>query len=69
MLPPALVAHARLTEVAAFVGQGPRFQIWEPKAQQTFYAAALERSRRQGLALKVRRPERGKGDAGPDDAS
>jgi MraZ protein len=69
MLPPSLVAHARLTEVAAFVGQGPRFQIWEPKAQQTFYAAALERSRRQGLALKVRPPERGKGGAGPDDAS
>jgi MraZ protein len=69
MLPPALVSHAGIGEVAAFVGQGPRFQIWEPKAQQSFYAGALERSRRQGLALKVRPPQGNKSGSGPEGAS
>ncbi|HUC63613.1 MAG TPA: division/cell wall cluster transcriptional repressor MraZ [Alphaproteobacteria bacterium] len=60
VLPTALIEHTGIADEAAFVGQGLRFQIWEPKAQRAFYAAALERSRRDGLALKVRPPEGGK---------
>lgn len=61
LLPPALLAHAGIVETAAFVGQGPRFQIWEPNAQKAFYAEARERSHRQGATLKVRPPQGLKG--------
>lgn len=57
MLPPALLNHAGIADLAAFVGQGPRFQIWEPTAQKSFYAEARERSHRQGATLKVRPPQ------------
>jgi MraZ protein len=63
MLPPALLEHAGIGETAAFVGQGPRFQIWEPKARDAFAADARERARRQGMTLKVRPPEGPKGGA------
>jgi MraZ protein len=57
MLPQALLDHAGLTEMAAFVGQGPRFQIWEPKAREAFAKEARERARSQGMTVKVRPPQ------------
>lgn len=62
MLTRALLDHAGIGELAAFVGQGPRFQIWEPKAREAFAAEARERARHQGLTLRVRTP---RGDGGP----
>lgn len=32
MLPKALAEHAGITDQAAFVGLGPKFQIWQPDA-------------------------------------
>ncbi len=68
MLPQPLMAHAGITEIAAFVGQGPRFQIWEPRAREAFAAEARERVRRQNMTLRVKPPQSApaevKGDAG-----
>lgn len=61
MLPQALLDHAGIGELAAFVGQGPRFQIWEPKAREAFAAEARQRARREGMTLRLRPP---KGDGG-----
>ena len=57
VLPAPLVKHADLSEMAAFVGQGPRFQIWEPKAHEAYRAAARARVLRQNMTLKVRPPK------------
>jgi MraZ protein len=57
MLPPGLLEHAGIGELAAFVGQGPRFQIWEPQAREAFAAEARERARRQGMTLRVKPPQ------------
>ena len=56
MLPAALLSHAGIGDTVSFVGQGPRFQIWEPMARETFAGAARERARRENLTLKVRPP-------------
>lgn len=42
LLPADLLAHANITEQAAFVGRGKTFQIWEPKALEEHNAKALE---------------------------
>lgn len=42
LLPADLLAHAHITEQAAFVGRGKTFQIWEPKALEEHNAKALE---------------------------
>ncbi len=57
ILPDALIAHAGITEQVAFVGRGPRFQIWDPRQHQAYAAEARERARRQNLSLKVRPPQ------------
>ena len=44
VLPEALMSHAGITEQAAFVGQGDRFQIWEPAAAEAYKAASRERA-------------------------
>lgn len=42
LLPADLLAHAHITEQAAFVGRGKTFQIWEPRALEEHNAKALE---------------------------
>jgi MraZ protein len=64
MLAQALIDHSGITELAAFVGQGPRFQIWEPTAREAFAAEARERARRHGMTLKVRPPQGAAGEGG-----
>lgn len=51
MLPPALAEYAGVTDYAAFVGQGPTFQIWEPERFKQHQTELRERARRQGVAL------------------
>jgi MraZ protein len=51
LLPERFVAHAHLTDSAAFVGQGPTFQIWEPDRLAAEEAAAAERVLRQGIRM------------------
>jgi MraZ protein len=55
VLPEALVAHAGITENAAFVGNSGSFQIWEPErfARHQDERRALVRER--GLTLPARR--------------
>jgi len=47
ILPEKFVAHAHITETAAFVGLGSTFQIWEPERFAAHEAALLDRVRRQ----------------------
>jgi MraZ protein len=58
MLPDALASHAGLDGVAAFVGRGPFFEIWEPKALETYKAEARQRALEKGRTLRLRPDER-----------
>jgi len=49
MLPEILTQHAKIDEAAAFVGRGHTFEIWQPKALETYKAEARLR------ALETRR--------------
>ena len=51
VLPELLVAHAGVTDVVVFMGMGPTFQIWEPKAAERRRLEARERARERGLTL------------------
>lgn len=51
VVPEALLAHAGIQDVLAFVGVGGRFQIWEPAAAQRRLAQAREAARTRGLTL------------------
>lgn len=61
VLPEDLVAHAQLTDRAAFVGRGKTFQIWEPES----FAARQDEARRRALeqrpTLPLPQPGRGEG--------
>ncbi len=52
LLPEPLIAHAGLSDMAAFVGRGERFQIWEPEAFKARRAEARSRAREQRDALR-----------------
>ena len=51
VLPPALVGFAGLSEQAAFIGLGAKFQIWDPDMFERRKAEARERVKTQGLTL------------------
>lgn len=51
VLPEKLVAHARLTDTAAFVGRGPTFEIWHPAAFESYRDQARARTAEQGMTL------------------
>lgn len=63
VLPAALAEEAGITDRAAFVGRGARFQIWAPEKFETHQQAAMERLR----ARLARRGGDGSGggEAGP----
>lgn len=48
VLPEDLIAHAHLSETAAFYGMGPKFQIWEPERLR----AATEDMRKRALQAR-----------------
>jgi len=54
VLPEALTRHAQIADVAAFVGRGERFEIWQPAAFETYRAAARQRALQQGRTLPQR---------------
>ncbi len=54
VLPEGLIAHAGLSESAAFVGRGPSFQIWEPEAFRQREAEARARTRNLRAAAGAR---------------
>ncbi len=51
ILPPPLVEYADLSEQAAFVGMGRKFQVWAPQAFEARRAAARKAVKEQGLTL------------------
>ncbi len=51
ILPPALAAHATITDRAAFVGMGKTFQIWQPETLTERKEEIRARTRAQGLRL------------------
>ena len=53
IIPENLLAHAGITERAAFVGQGRRFQIWEPASFAKHEAQAVDRAKRDRATLKL----------------
>ncbi|MEE8276941.1 MAG: division/cell wall cluster transcriptional repressor MraZ [Alphaproteobacteria bacterium] len=58
VLPEPLVAHAKLTDSAAFVGRGPTFEIWQPQAFERYKAEARRRAAEKGMTLgRADRPE------------
>ncbi|MEE9250536.1 MAG: division/cell wall cluster transcriptional repressor MraZ [Alphaproteobacteria bacterium] len=54
VLSPVLAEHAGITDMAAFVGCGATFQIWEPEAFRAHQEQARARARRQGATLRLR---------------
>ena len=61
MLPEALVAHADLSEQAAFVGRGPLFEVWNPEAFNAYQADAVRQAADKGLTLRPGTPPSGTG--------
>jgi len=59
MMPKDLVDYAGLDAEAVFVGQGPRFQIWERSAFEAFSSMAFERAKARGATLKLRQESAG----------
>ena len=51
ILPPALAAHAAITDRAAFVGKGNTFQIWQPETLSERKEEVRARARAQGISL------------------
>jgi MraZ protein len=58
VLPAALTSHANLDGFAAFVGRGPFFEIWEPKALESYKAEARQRVLEKTRAARQRGDER-----------
>lgn len=54
LLPSDFMAHAGITEQAAFVGNAKRFQIWEPERRKAFMDA--KRTRRRDNPPTVKAP-------------
>jgi len=55
ILPPALLAHAGITDQAAFAGRGHTFQIWEPAQLQRNQEEMRKYIRENALPLSPRR--------------
>ena len=58
MLPAPLTSHAGIDGVVAFVGRGPYFEIWEPKALEIYKVEARQRALEKGRTLRPRQDER-----------
>jgi MraZ protein len=56
ILPTEIMEHAGITEMAAFVGKGRAFQIWEPQALKVHQAEARARTLQNRPQLMLKRP-------------
>jgi MraZ protein len=52
ILPEDLRSHANITDEVTFVGFGPRFLMWEPKAYEGFRARAIANAGKRGDLLQ-----------------
>lgn len=55
VLPASMIEYAGITELAAFVGRGGYFEIWEPAAHDVYKAEARRRALEKGRIVP-RRP-------------
>ncbi len=55
VLPEDVMAHAGITDMAAFVGKGQGFQIWEPEAYRAMDAEIRSRARKTPPTLLLRK--------------
>ena len=55
ILPPVLIEHAGIGALAAFVGRGSLFEIWDPAALDAYKAEARRRALERGRTIP-RRP-------------
>ncbi|MBF0561540.1 MAG: division/cell wall cluster transcriptional repressor MraZ [Alphaproteobacteria bacterium] len=53
VLPEEMMAHAGITEAAAFVGKGKTFQVWEPEAYRRVEEETLQRAMKMRSASAV----------------
>lgn len=53
LLPEALIEDASIVDHALFVGKGETFEIWEPKAFESYAEAARKLAREQRLKLRA----------------
>lgn len=56
VLPEDVLAHAGITEQAAFVGKGQTFQIWEPEAYRAVEAEIRARALKNRPTLPLKKP-------------
>ena len=54
ILPPVLIEHAGIGELAAFVGRGSSFEIWDPATLDVYKAEARRRALEKGRTLPRR---------------
>src|SRR5690606_39396141 len=50
-MPKELLAHAKISENAVFVGLGLKFQIWEPRAYEAHRKQAIEHVQKNKLTV------------------
>lgn len=56
LLPESLIAHASLSDQAAFVGRGPLFEVWNPETFAAYQADAVKQAAEKGLTLRPGTP-------------
>lgn len=61
VLPEDVMAHAGITDLAAFVGKGHTFQIWEPQAYKALEAEIRARALKNRPTLPLKKPQVGDG--------
>lgn len=62
LLPESLIAHASLSDQAAFVGRGPLFEVWNPETFEAYQADAVRQAAEKGLTLRPGTPPGSEGD-------
>ncbi|HEX6103749.1 MAG TPA: division/cell wall cluster transcriptional repressor MraZ, partial [Alphaproteobacteria bacterium] len=53
VLPETIIAHARIADAVAFVGQGKTFAIWDPAGAEEFLSKAGQRALAERRVLKT----------------
>lgn len=61
VLPEDVIAHANLSDTAAFVGKGHTFQIWQPEAYKALEAEIRARAFQNRPTLPLKKPQGGAG--------
>jgi MraZ protein len=58
MLPELLIAEAKLSDKAVFVGKGATFEIWQPERFELYAGKARDLAKKERANLRLTRPTR-----------